>query len=153
MPDDLEHSDDVDQTPTPATESPVIKDLRKDRDTAMADAEAAKRELTLHKAGLGDLSEKQMKALSAAHEGDWTPDLLKETANELGFGQPTNSEQTPPEPRIPAAELAAHQRVADASGGQPTPPPDDLGAAIDATNSPEELHAVLANAGMLLDDG
>jgi hypothetical protein len=47
--------------------------------------EDLQRKLLVHEAGLGSLSEKQTKALYAAHEGDLTADGLKATAKDLGF--------------------------------------------------------------------
>jgi len=147
LPEDLDTNDDDTQT----DDSPVIRDLRekaKRTDTAEAKAVAVERELTLHKAGLGTLSPMQQKALSAAHEGDWDPELLKATATELGFVQTEGSQQPTPEPKVPAGELDAMQRVAQAAGGQPTPPPD-LTAAIEAAQTPEEIKTILRNAEML----
>lgn len=147
MPTDLENSTDDE---TQSEDSTVIKGLRKQAervDAAEADAVAARRELTLHKAGLGDLSDKQLKALGAAHEGDWEPELLKATATELGFvRQPGEAETTP---QIPAAELEAHQRVANAASGELPPPTPDLTAAIKAAQSQDELVAILRNAGRI----
>lgn len=148
---DLENSIEDDTQPE---DSSVIKDLRqkeKRLDAAEADAAASKRELTLYKAGLGDLTDKQMKALSAAHEGDWDPESLKATASELGFVRDPADAET--KPQISAAELEAHQRVANAAGGEQPLPPTDMDTAIANTKSPEELQAVLSNAGWLIVDG
>lgn len=145
MPTDLENSTDDD---TQHEDSSVIKDLRKRAertDAAEAEADAAKRELTLHRAGLGDLSDKQLKALGAAHEGDWDPELLKATATELGFmRQPGEAETTP---QIPAAELEAHQRVANAAMGEAPAAELDLTAKIQAAQSPAEIMELLRNSG------
>lgn len=143
MPDDLDSPDDEQQP----EDNAVMRELRKKADrtsAAESEAQAAKRELTLHKAGLGTLSDKQMKALMNVHEGDWEPDLLKATATELGFTQPT----APSQEQIPQGELEAHQRVAAAAGGAP-PPPIDLDAALLAAKSPAEIHQLLVNANML----
>lgn len=146
MPDDLESPDDE----QPAEDNPVIRDLRKQaKESAdwQTKAAALERELVVHKAGLTELTDKQLKALAAAHEGDWEPDALKATAAELGFGPQPAAE--PPPPQVPPEEMDAMQRVAAASGGQPAPPPPDLESQIANAKSPEELRAVLANAGML----
>lgn len=130
-------------------DSTVIRELRekaKRADTAEAEAQAARRELTLHKAGLGELSDKQMKALQAAHEGDWEPESLKATATELGFVKQPGE---PSEPQIPADEMAAHQRVAAAQTGEPPAPPENLTAAIMDAKDPEEIKTLLRNAGKL----
>lgn len=146
MPDDLETPIDNEH----AEDSPVIRDLRQKAnrtDVAEAKATELQRELVVHKAGLTDLSDKQLKALTLAHEGDWEPEALKATANELFPGAMTAGEQT--EPRIPDAELQAHQRVAAAASGQSAPPPPDLTAQIEAAQNPEEIKAILRNAGQL----
>lgn len=136
-----------------ADDNAVIKQLRQKAERAdAAESKAAdlERELVVHKAGLTTLTDKQLKALSAAHEGDWEPDALKATAAELGFGPQPAQE---PEPKIPEAEAAAMQRVANASGG---PPPavlqgdDALKAALaEAWDSPAQIKAVLAQHGRL----
>lgn len=151
MPDDQEVLDDDEQS----QDSPVIRDLRekaKEADTAKAEAAAARRELTLHKAGLGNLTEKQMKALNAAHEGDWEPESIKATAAELGFLH-TDDEQKPDGPQIPATELASMQRVQSTSGAQAPPPVPstdaERAAAYAAAETPEQLTAMLREAGQL----
>jgi hypothetical protein len=56
------------------------------------------RELAFTQAGLTGLSVKQRVALSAAHEGEFTAENLKATADELGFGakpQANSGESTP----------------------------------------------------------
>jgi hypothetical protein len=142
---DDEHADD----------SAVIKELRQRAgraDAAESKAADLERELVVHKAGLTTLTDKQLKALSAAHEGDWEPEALKATAVELGFGPQPNGTQEP-EPKIPEAEAAAMQRVANASGGPPQPVlqgDDALKAALaEAWDSPEQMKAVLAQHGRL----
>ena len=54
------------------------------------------RELAFHKAGLSNLSDKQVKALSAAHEGEFTAELIKATAEELGFAAKPAAGQSNP---------------------------------------------------------
>jgi hypothetical protein len=144
MPEDLDTPDDE------PDDNAVIRDLRKKAekaDAAEAEAQAARRELALHKAGLGDLTDKQMKALTATHEGDWDVESLKASATELGFVKTPADDK--PEPRIPPEEMAAHQRVADAAGGGPAPA-FDLDAALEAAaDDPEQIKTLLAGAGLL----
>jgi hypothetical protein len=145
MPEDLETLDDEQQP----DDSPVIRDLRKQaKESAdwQSKAAALERELVVHKAGLSGLTDKQHKALAAAHEGDWEPEALKATAAELGFGpQP----EQPDQPQIPADEMAAMQRVATAQGGQPPPPPTDLDTALANAQSEAEVLAILQQNNML----
>ncbi len=151
MSDDLEIPDDQ----QPPEDSSVIRNLRKEAKQAKTEkdrADAAVRELTLHKAGLGSLSEMQMKALNAAHEGDWEPESIKATATELGFLHTDTPK--PDGPQIPADELASMQRMASAAGGTPPPPSNldteaGLMAAIGEAKDEGELKAVLRAAGRL----
>jgi hypothetical protein len=145
MPDDLDSPDD-DQQP----DNSVIRTLREKAertDAAETKAQQLERELTLHKAGLNDLSDKEIKALTAVHDGEWEPDALKATATELGFvKQPDGTDI--PAPKVSPEELASMNRMAAASGGTPPPPPD-LDSQIAAAQNPEELKAVLRAAGRL----
>lgn len=102
------------------------------------------RELSLHRAGLGHLSDKQARALAAAHDGEYTPDALKATAKELGFGASPTGESTPaaaqdPDYSAEAAELAGISGAPDvpAAAGQMTQAEFDK--RIAAINSDEEL--------------
>lgn len=150
MPDDPDLSDDAND------DNAVIRTLRQKAErTDLAESEVAdlKRELVVHKAGLTDLSDKQLKALTAAHEGDWTPEDLKATAVELGFG-PQPVAEPPPTGNDPA-EMAAMQRTQAASGGTPQPVlqgDDALKASLaEAWDSPEAIVAALRNADRLVE--
>lgn len=146
MPDptDTDNQQDDDQ------ESPVIRDLRKkakEADRFAVENAQLKKDLILHQAGLNSLSEKQLKALTAAHDGDWTSDGIKATATELGFystPQPAASSEpeNSPDP--------AMQRV-DAATGTPAQPPPDLDAKIRAATTPGEVMALLAQNNLLAD--
>ena len=87
------------------------KDLR-DAQAGSAAAEEARREIALLRAGL-DLKPSQIKALTATHEGEWTPDAVKATAEELGFisGSAVSSEE---------AESLNRINEATRGGGDPT---------------------------------
>lgn len=154
MPTDLENSTDDDQT---SDDSPIIRDLRKKADRADAvESENVnlKRELAVTRAGLDSLNEDQMSALAAVHKGDWDADSVKATAERLGFGTPSTEGAQTTEPKIPEAELQAHQRVAAAANGETAPPSPDLTAAINEIddrdpNGPEKIKALLRNAGRL----
>jgi hypothetical protein len=106
----------------------------------------AQRELAFQKAGLGDLSDLQVKALGAAHEGDVTPDALKATAKALGFVKDEQpDEKTPDVPpaqpdlmslvnqesgmdpdELTKAALAAHGRISNATVSSTPANPDPL---------------------------
>jgi hypothetical protein len=77
--------------------------LEAERDEAKAEAAKAdelRQEVALLRAGLGDLTEKQIIALKAAHgEADWSKDALLETAGELNLLPPEKPAEEPkPDP-------------------------------------------------------
>lgn len=98
---------------------PAKKDWRKEYETRakVAEEEAAqlRRELAFTKAGLDGLSDKQVKALVAAHDGDMTADALKATADELGFGAKETGQSPPAPESVPAqvSEAAELARLAN----------------------------------------
>lgn len=110
---------DDDVTTDDEQEPNWIKDLRKkakEHDSTAAERDELRRELTLHRAGLGDLTDRQRKALLASADGNEIDDL-KSAATELGFLKA----EAPADP-IPAAEQAAHQRVEAAAAGAEAAP-------------------------------
>lgn len=164
--------EELDGEETPG-ESSVIKTLRQkvkdlERRPTAEELAQTQRELALWKAGLGDLSDKQVKALAAAHDGEFTPEALKATATELGFAkaeapapQQSDQQQQPTalgvdlaamNAQIEAEELATVQRITDASVSSTPANPDPNQLLIKQMNeakSPEELDAILARAGLL----
>lgn len=122
--DDLEDEDDDDQEQQQRRENADIKQLRKQaRRATQLEAEIAemRRERALEKAGLQtpdgkDLSERQLKALLATHEGDMTAEALRATAVELGFAAPAAEQQQQ------ADDFAAQQRVTTAAAGGTSAP-------------------------------
>ena len=76
---------------------------------ASAEAETAKRELAFYKAGI-DLDSPQGKLFAKAYDGANDAASVKAAALEYGIVQPDA-------PVVDAAELAAHDRIADASAG------------------------------------
>lgn len=107
-------------------------DAAKDR----AEADAAKRELAFLRAGI-DLDSPQGKLFAKAYDGDPTADAVKAQAQEFGLIDA---------PSVPAEELAAHDRFAQASAGAAAGQADEdvyLGA-IDKAESEAEVLAALA---------
>lgn len=108
---DPTEADEVDAKP----ESDQDKNWRKLEGRAKTAEERVaqlERQLAFTQAGLDHLTDKQVKALTAAHEGEITADTLKATAEELGFGaKPETGESTPaaegPDHSGEASELAA----------------------------------------------
>lgn len=94
-----------------------------------AEAKAAKadqleRQMAIRDAGL-ELNAKQLRALEATHEGEWTPEAIKASAAELGIGAEVTP--PPPTPAVPPEEMAAAQRLTNAATGavQTNTSPDD----------------------------
>lgn len=116
------------------------------RAEAAAEAEAAKRELAFLKAGI-DLDSPGGKLLAKAYDGAPTVEAIKAAAVEYGVIQNEA-------PAVSAEELAAHDRVANASAGAPTAnEADELMAELDkagdfSSGSPEAVLAVLRKAGI-----
>ena len=128
--DEIEREDDPD----------FIKDLRrkaKERDQFESELTATRREVAVLSAGLGDLSERQRKALLATHDGELTPEGLRASAAELGFVKA-------PEPDVPDAEREAMQRVQQASAAaEPAGQPPDVRALLNSAQSAEELQRIV----------
>ena len=143
MPEDPEVPDDEPE------DNAVIKQLRQRAeraDEAESRASRLERENVVLKAGL-NLSDKQFKALAAAHEGDWDADAVKATASELGFGKQPESA---PEPLVSPEEAQAMKLTQDATTGERQPPAPDVDAVINADYaSLEEYDAALRNLGIL----
>jgi len=93
-------------------------------DQARAEADAAKRELALIRAGI-DLDSPQGKLFAKAYDGEPAVDAIRKAAEEYGV-------LAPPTPPVDPAELSAHTRVAQASAGSPAAPPADPIAELDA---------------------
>lgn len=120
---------DLSATDGDVGDSPNMRQLREELKATKAraselEAQAARaseleRQLTLRDAGL-ELDPFQLKALGAVHEGDWTPEAIRDTAAKLGFTAPAPAPST-----VPAAELAALGRMNAVSSGAPPGPPMD----------------------------
>jgi hypothetical protein len=139
-------------------ENPDIKQLRakaKRHDALSEEVADLKRQLALTRAGLDGLDERKLKALTSVHEGEFDADSLKATAESLGFIQqstPTQEGQEAGQQDQPDPELAAIERMSDAMTGTSTGGPDPeagLRKKINEAQTPEELDAILAQAGML----
>lgn len=111
-----EHPGQEGNEPKPGAD-PQERNWRKLEDRAKTAEERAaqlERELAFNKAGLTDLSDLQVKALVATHEGEMTADALKAQAKALGFlPEPTPQPQPEPQP----------QQAPQGQPGQPAPTP------------------------------
>ncbi len=86
----------------------------KQADELEAKVTSYERREALKEVGLTDLSPRKMKALEASHEGEWSPEGVRETAVELGFltvEQPDETDEA----------LEAHDRIGRATVGAGRP--------------------------------
>lgn len=97
---------------------------------------ALARENAISKAGLGELDAIKLKAVTAVHEGDLTPDSLRQTAMSLGYVE----EKPEVKPETVAAQQEIEQIRAGAEGGAVSTKDDEIRAA----RNRQELEAVLA---------
>lgn len=118
-------------------ESPVIRQLRqqlkakdkelKARDDRLADLEESQRTSVFKEAGF-DLKAEDEKAKNRAeavlklHEGDLTPEAIKQTAERYGFAEVPQTQVDPLQQQRIAQGNAADQLLSTSQ--QPSPPPD-----------------------------
>ena len=124
---------------------------RRELETRATDAEAKlaqyERRDAFRSAGL-DPDDTKVSYFVKGYEGELTPEAIAAEATAAGFlnGAPAAQPETPPRYD---AELMAEKRIAMAGeGGDPVSNPD-LDARIKATNSPEELKALMESEGYL----
>ncbi len=121
----------------------------KEADSAKAEANAAKRELALLKAGI-DLDSPTGKLFAKAYDGEATVEAIKASATEFGLiGQATPA---PEAPSVSNAELAAHSRIASTSAGADSVGQYDARDAINRAESVDEVLSILQKEGVPLDD-
>ena len=123
-----------------------VRDLEKrakGADTAKAEAEAARRELAMLKAGI-DLDTPQGKLFAKAYDGEPTLDAVKSAAEEYGVIQAMNA--------IPAEELDAIDRVSRAGAIPISTPMDDPFTAMNNAETPDEIIQLLKKNGITIDN-
>lgn len=123
-----------------------VRDLEKrakGADTAKAEAEAAKRELAMLRAGI-DLDTPQGKLFAKAYDGESTLDAVKAAAEEYGVIQAMNA--------IPTEELDAIDRVSRAGAVPSSTPMDDPIAALNNAETPDQIIELLKKNGITIDN-
>jgi hypothetical protein len=141
--DNLQTGENGDGQTQTTQDNPDIRNLRdkaKRADTLEADNQRLQRELNLSKAGISDLSEKQLKALDAAHDGESTPEALRKTAEELGFAEPI--------PETSTEEQQAHQQVQQAASGATKPGEQSPADQYAQANTPQEVLDIARRNGV-----
>jgi len=145
--------DDYDDDVQPEADNP--RDLRVQLKAAKAEAKEANdlraqvlrltNDGVIRDAGL-TLNDRQKAALQATHEGTWTPEAIKATAQDLGF-------LPPPAPVVDDPSLSQLDQITAASAGTDPVTPDrdaDIDAKIDGATSEAELLAIYRTSGRLM---
>ena len=138
--DDTTDNDDTDSESTVTLKRSQIRALERDAKAARkANEELAqmRREIALSKAGVGDLTERQQKALLGSIDGDITAETVLEAAQELGFVKP--AEDSPQE-----AERRQMEQMSQASAGAADPGSEDAIARLHRADAEGGKEAVLA---------
>lgn len=138
--DEDEYTDD--DSPLGRTVKNLRKELRKaqkelrEAKEGSAAAEEARQEIAVLRAGL-DLKPSQIKALRATHEGEWTADAVRATAEDLGFATPQDDN---------TEELASVKRMSEASSGAGAPQNVDGFSDLDSLDEsdPDYVEKVMA---------
>jgi len=146
---------EVDESDTDEEGAPARKNWRKEltgrAEQAEAKAAELERKLALSEAGLAGLSDKQVKALLATHEGEVSAAGFMATAKDLGFKvEVVEGTDADPEQAQRDAEVAEVSRFSGAeapSGGGSGTSQAEINAKINAFDTPEALRDyVLANS-------
>lgn len=137
-------------------QAPARKNWRKELEgrASAAEQRAAdlERRLALSEGGLTGLSEKQVKALLATHDGELTGDALKATATELGFAKAPEQTDESADPQV-QAELDTMSQFAN-TPVQHSAPPQAYDEVVKASQEFEGSHEdwvnhLLRNADVL----
>jgi len=132
---DLDDTDDSD-VDLPEGARQRMRQLQKDN-KRLAAFEHENAQLRQHEAirtaGL-ELNETQIKALTATHEGESTPELLRKTAETLGFAQPL--------PDVDPSDQKAHEQLASARSGASNIADISYEQEVATARNAEELKAV-----------
>jgi antirestriction protein ArdC len=130
------------------TDRKWVRDLEKRAkaaDKAAAERDAAMRELVMLKAGINPETP-QGKLFIKAYDGEPTLEAVKAAAQEYGV-------LDTPTPAIPADEVAAHQRVAQAAAGaEVSEGDDDPIALINKAESAAEVLELVKKYGVAISD-
>jgi hypothetical protein len=79
----------------------------------------------------------------AGYKGELTTEAIRQAVTDAGFAK-APAETIPPPSADNPADLAAHQRLAQAQAGAAPPPPFDPAAEIAKATSQEEVLAIIA---------
>jgi hypothetical protein len=123
-----------------------IRDLEKrakSAESAKAEAEAAKKELSFMKAGI-NLDSPQGKLFAKAYDGEYSVEAVKAAAEEYGVIEASK-------PQIPNEELESLDRISRAGSIPSSVGLDDPFAKINQADSPQEIIEILKSQGVIID--
>lgn len=145
-------ADDYDEYGNPVEQQTEARGLRKQLEEALAKAkesealrtenEQLRRDGVIRDAGLV-LSEVQRKALAGVHDGTWDAEMVRKTAEALGF-------IAAPAPVADDPSLAQHEQLANAHAGTDVPPASrdaELDIALAKASTEEEFLALYRTSG------
>lgn len=135
---DSDYGDTQDDEPQPKRN--FRRELEDRATQAEQEAAQLRRENAIFKAGLTNLTERQIRLLATEVGDNLTPEAITSAAQELGWAQ------APKEEAIPADELAAFDRAASASNGAISAPPVDPVAAMEQALQEGGMEAFMARA-------
>jgi hypothetical protein len=141
----FDNYDSEDQMEETETRNPVrarMKQLEKETEALrkqVAEAEAAKRELTLVKAGI-DPNDPKFKYFLKGYDGDLTPEAIRDAAVEAQLIS------TPPSPDQTDEARAWNRTAKIAAGSQTAQPPVDWARRLQEATSPREVEQILDEA-------
>lgn len=134
MSDTDDYEDDQEPQPEPK------RNWRRELEAKASEADQLRRENAIFKAGLTNLTERQIRLLATEMGDNLTPEAITAAAQELGWAE-APKEQTPSE-----EEVAAFDRAASASSGATSPPKEDPVASMEAALNEGGIEALMARA-------
>lgn len=135
---DSDYDDTQDEEPQPKRN--FRRELEERASTAEQEAAQLRRENAIFKAGLTNLTERQIRLLATEVGDNLTPEAITSAAQELGWAQ------APVETGPSADELAAFDRAASASNGAISAPAVDQTAAMEQALNEGGMDALMAKA-------
>lgn len=144
MTDDQQTDEQRDQAGLTPAERRILQQKADRAEQLEAELKGVQFQLGIRDAGL-ELNDRQRQLLMNAHEGERTPEAIRQTAVDLGW-----AEKAPVAPDVPADELAAHQRMTDASSGastRHTTPEAEIDARLAAARTEAEFDAIYRESG------
>jgi len=115
----------------------ALRQAKKERDELSTQIEAQKRELAFARAKI-DLDDPRARYFVKGYEGELTPEAIRAEAEAAGFFNDVRVDTS--------HEVAGQHRIANASAGGNTTPPD-LTQRIKEASSQEEVMAIMIEAG------